>query len=63
MFLDVFDLVLPNILSNIEQIFKGKCVFSHALVTLTGLIITFSWLCKALNVFIITLPQTHTYLR
>ena len=26
MFLDVFDLVLPNILSNIGQIFKGKCV-------------------------------------
>ena len=29
MFLDVFDLVLPNILSNIGQIFKGKCVVSH----------------------------------
>ena len=26
MFLDVFDLVLANI----EQIFKGECVFSHA---------------------------------
>ena len=26
MFLDVFDLVLPNILSNVEEIFKGKCV-------------------------------------
>ena len=26
MFLDVFDLVLPNI----EQTFKGKSVFSHA---------------------------------
>ena len=23
------DLILPNILSNIGQIFKGKCVFSH----------------------------------
>ena len=61
MFLDVFDLVLPNILSNIGQIFKGKCVFSCA--KLTGLIIIFSWLCKVLNVLIITLPQTHTYLR
>ena len=30
MFLDVFDLVLANILPNIEQIFKGECVFSHA---------------------------------
>ena len=30
MFLDVFDLVLANILPNIEQIFKGECVFSHS---------------------------------
>ena len=30
MFLDVFDLVLANILPNIEQIFKGECVYSHA---------------------------------
>ena len=30
MFLDVFDLVLANILPNIEQKFKGECVFSHA---------------------------------
>ena len=30
MFLDMFDLVLANILPNIEQIFKGECVFSHA---------------------------------
>ena len=30
MFLDVFDLVLPNIFPIIEQIFKGECVFSHA---------------------------------
>ena len=29
MVLDVFDLVLANILPN-EQIFKGECVFSHA---------------------------------
>ena len=29
MFLDVFDLVLPNILPNIEQIFKDKFAFSH----------------------------------
>ena len=36
MFLDVFDLVLPNI----EQIFKDESVFSHAPVRLTGLIIT-----------------------
>ena len=26
MFLDVFDLVLANILPNIEQILKGECV-------------------------------------
>ena len=31
MFLDVFDLVLANILPNIEQIFKSGCVFSHAM--------------------------------
>ena len=30
MFLDVFDLVLANILPNIEQTFKGERVFSHA---------------------------------
>ena len=30
MFLDVFDLVLANILPNIEKIFKGECVFSRA---------------------------------
>ena len=30
MFRDVFDLVLANILLNIEQIFKGECVFSHS---------------------------------
>ena len=29
-FLMCFDLVLANILPNIEQIFKGECVFSHA---------------------------------
>ena len=27
MFLDVFDLVLANILPDIEEIFKGECVF------------------------------------
>ena len=55
MFLDVFDLVLPNM----EQIFKGKCVFSHTCTTLTGLIITFSWLCKALNVLILLYCRKH----
>ena len=59
MFLDVFDLVLANILPNIEQIFKGECAFSHA-VSVFLVIHNANWInnyiflvCKAHNVFIL----------
>ena len=60
MFLDVFDLVLANILPNIEQIFKGECVFSHA-VSVFLVIHNANWInnyifldkCKAHNVLIL----------
>ena len=36
MFLDVFDLVLANILLNIEQIFKGECVYANWILHFLG---------------------------
>ena len=58
MFLDVFDLVLANILPDIEQIFKGECVFSHA-VSVFLVIHNANWINN--YIFLVIKPIMYSY--
>ena len=60
MFLDVFDLVLANILPNIEQIFKGECVFSHA-VSVFLVIHNANWINNYIFLVINVKPIMYSY--